>query len=95
MVWPTLGSRTAKAQNRNYYSRQRGDSLLNDTRCYFNVRSKTDTSQLNLPAWMDNINMACNALCEPYAMPELNVVHVLATIPTDRRKKLLFLTDTI
>ena len=73
----------------------RGDSLLNDTRCYFNVRSKTDTSQLNLPAWMDNVNMACNALCEPYARPELNVVHVLATIPIDRRKKLLFLTDTI
>jgi len=29
-------------------------SIRYDTRCYFNVRSKADTSQLNLPYGNDN-----------------------------------------
>ena len=29
-------------------------NLLYDTRCYFNVRSKVDMSQLNLPQGNDN-----------------------------------------
>jgi len=30
------------------------DTIRYDTRCYFNVRSKADTSQLNLPHGTDN-----------------------------------------
>ena len=30
------------------------DTIRHDTRCYFNVRSKADISQLNLPHWTDN-----------------------------------------
>jgi len=31
-----------------------GEDLRYDTRCYFNVRSKADISQLNLPHGTDN-----------------------------------------
>ena len=31
-----------------------GDTIRYDTRCYFNVRSKADISQLNLPHGTDN-----------------------------------------
>jgi len=31
-----------------------GDKIRYDTRCYFNVRSKADISQLNLPHGTDN-----------------------------------------
>ena len=36
-------------------SRHEGnDTIRYDTRCYFNVRSKADISQLNLPHGTDN-----------------------------------------
>ena len=34
--------------------RRRTITIRYDTRCYFNVRSKADTSQLNLPHGTDN-----------------------------------------
>ena len=34
--------------------RQLGHTIRYDTRCYFNVRSKANTSQLNLPHGTDN-----------------------------------------
>ena len=41
--------------NRHYYNVcRRGITIRYDTRCYFNVRSKADISQLNLPHGTDN-----------------------------------------
>jgi len=38
-----------------FFSLSNGDVMLRyDTRCYFNVRSKADMSQLNLPHGTDN-----------------------------------------
>ena len=34
-----------------------------DTRCYFNVRSKADTSQLNLPLNLPHTHTRLTALC--------------------------------
>jgi len=34
--------------------KERYDTIRYDTRCYFNVRSKADMSQLNLPHGTDN-----------------------------------------
>jgi len=43
------------AQNRVLLScNTRHDTIRYDTRCYFNVRSKADISQLNLPHGTDN-----------------------------------------
>jgi len=36
------------------YLSVRYDTIRYDTRCYFNVRSKADMSQLNLPHGTDN-----------------------------------------
>jgi len=36
------------------YDTIRYDTIRYDTRCYFNVRSKADISQLNLPHGTDN-----------------------------------------
>ena len=36
------------------YQSERYDTIRYDTRCYFNVRSKADMSQLNLPHGTDN-----------------------------------------
>jgi len=45
---------TCQYQLRSCRSNERYDTIRYDTRCYFNVRSKADISQLNLPYGTDN-----------------------------------------
>ena len=62
---PPLDDRIRTAQRGTLFCAASYDTIRYDTRCYFNVRSKADISQLNLPhgvqsmlsvAWINNNN---------------------------------------
>ena len=52
LIFPVTSS--AKFNTRKIGYREDYDTIRYDTRCYFNVRSKADMSQLNLPHGNDN-----------------------------------------
>ena len=43
-----------REKNERFVAIEERDTIRYDTRCYFNVRSKADISQLNLPHGTDN-----------------------------------------
>jgi len=53
MWWPTSAN-LRPPKTRHTTPSHRHDTIRYDTRCYFNVRAKTDTSQLNLPNGTNN-----------------------------------------
>ena len=45
---------TVRTKRRRHTNENNRNTIRYDTRCYFNVRSKADISQLNLPHGTDN-----------------------------------------
>jgi len=56
-----VGRRCATTLQPRFHFIANADSISYDTRCYFNVRSKADISQLNLPHGTKTIKLTAEA----------------------------------